>query len=295
LRLVRSLCTSLMDSEAALHTAGETLARLLQLLIAWGALDEDAFDLTALAAAREALHDSDSLGSVANLVRSARRTASSMRERLSADFWTLLLDLEASLAERPGAAPSESEALQRAEAALRTLASLSGLAQENMNRGAGWRFLDMGRRVERAVNTCRIVRTLAHAEATVDDLDLVLDLIDSQITYRARYLVGVAMTPVRDMVMLDPFNPRSVAFQVAAMKEHLAALPSLLEDGMMEQPNRILLPIAAQLEASDAAGLDEEAVLAIEQTLLRLSSAVSDRYFLQGANAAPTVKLSGLG
>ena len=34
-----------------------------------------------------------------------------------------------------------------------------------------------------------------------------LDLIDSQITYSSRYLVGVALAPVRDMALLDPFNP----------------------------------------------------------------------------------------
>ena len=48
----------------------------------------------------------------------------------------------------------------------------------------------------------------------IDDLDLLLDLVDCQITYRARYLVGVALAPVRDLAMLDPFNPRSVAFQI---------------------------------------------------------------------------------
>jgi len=63
---------------------------------------------------------------------------------------------------------SEADALQQAETALRILAALSGLSQENMNRAAGWRFLDMGRRIERGVNTCQFARTLAPAEATTD-------------------------------------------------------------------------------------------------------------------------------
>ncbi len=107
-----------------------------------------------------------------------------------------------------------------------------------MNRVAGWRFLDMGRRIERGVNICRFTRTLADDDATIDDLDLLLDLADSQITYRARYLVGLALTPVRDMVMLDPYNTRSLAFQVVTLKDHLAALPALLDDGMLEEPDR---------------------------------------------------------
>src|SRR6202012_6022313 len=149
---------------------------------------------------------------------------------LSADFWTLLLSLETSLAEGAQSIFSEADALQQVESALQILAALSGRAQENMNRVAGWRFLDMGRRIERGINTCRITRTFAHDGATPDDLDLLLDLADSQITYRARYLVGLALTPVRDMVILDPFNTRSLAFQVTSIKEHLAALPSLQAD-----------------------------------------------------------------
>jgi uncharacterized circularly permuted ATP-grasp superfamily protein/uncharacterized alpha-E superfamily protein len=294
LRLVRSLCTSLMDSEAALHSTGETLGRLLKLLIGWGALEEDALDLRAIEAARRALFEAEAVGSVIHLVRAARRTAASMRERLSADFWTLLLDLEGRLVE-PGSDPlSEAGALRQVEAALQLLAALSGLAQENMNRGAGWRFLDMGRRIERGINTCRITRTLADENATIDDLDLLLDLADSQITYRARYLVGLALRPVRDMVMLDPFNTRSAAFQVFQIRAHLAALPSLLDDGMLEAPTRIVLPLATELETADAAAVGVRRMLAVEQALMKLSDAVADRYFLQGANAVPTTKLAAL-
>jgi uncharacterized alpha-E superfamily protein len=294
LRLVRSLCTSLMDSEAALHGSGETLARLQQLLISWGALGETDLGRRASEVAAAALNDQDASGSVITLVRAARSTAASMRERLSADFWALLLDLESRLLERAPHELSEAQALEQVETALRILAALSGLAQENMNRGAGWRFLDMGRRIERGVNTCRFTRAVAGGEATIDDLDLLLDLADSQITYRARYLVGLAATPVLDMVILDPFNTRSVAFQVFAVKNHLAELPTLLDDGMLEEPNRILLPLATQMETADAIHLDFDTILTFEQTLMRLSDAVADRYFLQGANAVPTARLAAL-
>jgi uncharacterized circularly permuted ATP-grasp superfamily protein/uncharacterized alpha-E superfamily protein len=294
LRLARSLCTSLMDAEAAIHGVGETLVRLQELLIAWGALDKEALGGRALDAARVALHDQGAYGSVIYLVRAARRTASSMRERLSADFWSLLVSLEQGLASPAKDVISEADALAQVEAALQILAALSGLAQENMNRAAGWRFLDMGRRIERGINTCRFARTFAGEDATLDDLDLLLDLADSQITYRARYLVGLAVTPVRDMVLLDAFNTRSLAFQVGTLQEHLAALPSLVDDGMLEAPRRILVVLATEVETADAAAITVDHTLAFENSLLSLSGAIADRYFLQGANAVPTVKLGGL-
>jgi len=292
LRLARSLCASLMDADAAIHGTGETLVQIEDLLFAWGALGDDAGPRNALDAARVALHDETAFGSAVNLVRKARRTASSMRERLSADFWALLVGLEQTLAS-PGAL-SEADALAQVEQALQSLAALAGLTQENMNRAAGWRFLDMGRRIERGINTCRFTRALAGEAATLDDLDLLLDLADSQITYRARYLVGLALTPVRDMVMLDPFNARSLAFQVETLQGHLAALPTLVEDGMLEPPARILVVLATEVETARAAALGPERTRDFEDALGRLSTAIGDRYFLQGANAVPTVKLGGL-
>jgi uncharacterized circularly permuted ATP-grasp superfamily protein/uncharacterized alpha-E superfamily protein len=294
LRLVRSLCTSLMDAEAAVHGSGETLVRLQELLIAGGALDERALGARALDAAQLALQNTKAAGSVITLVRKARRAVMSMRERLSTDFWTLLLNLENDLTDRRRLLSSEADALQLVESALRVLAALSGLSQENMNRTAGWRFLDMGRRVERGVETCRFTRSLAHGEATNDDLDLLLDLADSQITYRARYLVGLALTPVRDMVVLDPFNTRSVAFQVFALRDHMAALPVMVDDGMMEPPMRILRRLCTEMETAQAQDIDPTATVRFETALLSLSNAVADRYFLRGATARPVVKAGGL-
>jgi uncharacterized circularly permuted ATP-grasp superfamily protein/uncharacterized alpha-E superfamily protein len=294
LRLVRSLCTSLMDSDGARHSAGATLGQLQGLLIAWGAADKEALSGRAVEAVSAALHDEAAYGSVVSLVRSARRTAANVRERLSEDFWKLLLDLEATLGNAAHDPLTEAEGLTRAEAALRGLATLSGLAGENMNRIAGWRFLDMGRRLERGVNACRFARQFARDNATLDELDLLLDLSDSQITYRARYIVGIALTPVRDLVMLDPYNPRSAGFQVQALKAHLDVLPPLLDDGMLEEPDRLITGLASAVETQNAATLSAEKVLVFEQQLMSLSNAIAARYFLQGSNATPTKKTRGL-
>ena len=122
-----------------------------------------------------------------------------------------------------------------------------------MNRAAGWRFLDMGRRAERAINTARFARQFAYDEAGDEDLDVLLTLVDCQITYRSRYLVGPLLAPVRDLVVLDPYNPRSVAFQVAALNDHIAGLPSLKEHGLIERPQR--LAVGAAGDADDGGGL----------------------------------------
>jgi uncharacterized circularly permuted ATP-grasp superfamily protein/uncharacterized alpha-E superfamily protein len=189
---------------------------------------------------------------------------------------------------------AEPEIVDCVERALHTLAALSGLMDENFNRVAGWNFLDLGKRVERAINTCRFARQFADAGPTMDSLDALIELIDSQITYRSRYLSGAALAPVLDMAMLDPYNPRSVSFQIARIDDHLSALPALVDDGVMEAPRRLAVRLRSELETEEARRLSPGAILKIEQRLNGLADAVAKRYFLQGGDARRPDKRSQL-
>ena len=175
--------------------------------------------------AEAALTRRDCEGSLPRLVAGARSAASVIRDRLSPDAWRALNDLVAAIDAPLPAGSSESVMLDRVERALRIISSFSGLAQENMTRLAGWRFLELGRRIERAILTCRFVREFADPHAPDGALDVLLELCDSQITYRQRYVMIAARAPVIDLVMLDPNNPRSVIYQLDRVEAHLAALP----------------------------------------------------------------------
>ena len=165
---------------------------------------------------------------------------------------------------------------------------------ENFNRVSGWAFIDLGKRMERAINTCRFARQFADNDPTIEALDALLELVDSQITYRSRYLAGAALAPTLDITLLDPFNPRSVAFQMRRIDEHLASLPALVDDGMMEPQRRLAVSLRADLEAEDARRLDAKRVLVVEQKLLALANAISERYFSHSSDPAPADKRSKL-
>jgi uncharacterized alpha-E superfamily protein len=151
LRLIRALGTPLRDpakgtsngSSTALHS----LERIQRLLVTWGATSQTARANPARVAA-EALQSAEKFGSAFSLVRSAQRTATSLRERLSPDAWQVITEMVERLGEE---VEDDDGVLSAAELTLQELASFAGLVQENMNRAAGWRFLDMGRRAERAV------------------------------------------------------------------------------------------------------------------------------------------------
>jgi uncharacterized alpha-E superfamily protein len=128
---------------------------------------------------------------------------------------------------------------------------------------------------------CQQMRLFAADDANIDDLTTLLDLNDSQISYRARYLTGLALAPVRDLIALDPFNPRSLAFQVARIREHLDALPSLQDDGMAEAHQVLATEIAALLAISGAEKFGADVAASFENRLYALSDAIGRRFFLQ--------------
>jgi uncharacterized alpha-E superfamily protein len=138
------------------------------------------------------------------------------------------------------------------------------------------------------------VRTFAGEQATADDLDVLLDLIDSQITYRSRYLIGAALIPVRDMALLDPFNPRSVSFQIGQLRTHLDTLPTLDNDGLPEEPKRFIELFAGEIAAATADDIEVGSVLAFEQTLMRFAESIASRYFLQHPEGLKVQSTSGL-
>jgi uncharacterized circularly permuted ATP-grasp superfamily protein/uncharacterized alpha-E superfamily protein len=294
LRLVRCLCSRAVDPDAPIAGAQKSIERLKSLLVAWGAIHVDQLDATSAEAGEAALRDPLNNGSALSIARHARDAASVIRERLTPQTWQLIGRLKNIILEAPQRSLGESEILDYVDEALTAIAALAGLFDENFNRGAGWIFYELGRRIERGINTCRLARQFAYQEATEHNLDVLLDLIDSQITYRSRTLIGVALAPVRDMALLDPFNPRSVAFQAKLIVEHIAALPLLRQDGFPEEPLRLATLLSAELAAEYADNIEDQRILAFEQKLAALAEAIASRYFLQGASQARAEKVLGL-
>ena len=289
------LTACLLDGAGSVSMATEdraTSARIRALLHAWGAVP--ATEGPAARLAHHALSDGGMWGSALAHALSARRNASSLRERLSGETWRALSSLREVLEAPAEGTDSEAALLDRAERALSLTAALAGLAQENMNRAGGFAFVDLGRRVERAVHACRFALEFGAAGASTDDLGVLLELADSRISYGARYILGVALAPVRDMVLLDPYNPRSLAFQVERLAERLAGLPSLRQDGVAEAPVRLVASLAGEVAGAEAGTLPLEAVAAWETRLWEIAEAVAARYFPGGSDAARPETLATL-
>jgi uncharacterized circularly permuted ATP-grasp superfamily protein/uncharacterized alpha-E superfamily protein len=283
LRVVRALVNRASDSDEA---AARVLARIDALLGAWEAVPTELPNVKPVLVAAAALQRHDLPGALPYLVDAAQSAASVIRDRFSPDAWLALTDLSELINASIDQPPTESAMFERINAALRIIASFSGLAQENMSQLAGWRFLELGRRIERAIATCRFVRQFAF-ERLDGALDVLLELADSQITYRLRYVMVAAPVPVIDLVVLDPNNPRSLAYQLARIETHLAALPQRGDDGRLSPPEQIATALATRFRTVEAGALDIENFFGAEDALMRLADVIASTYFTTHERAQP--------
>ncbi len=184
------------------------------------------------------------------------------------------------------------EALDLLDRRVITLAAFGGLASEGMTRGQGWRFLDMGRRLERSLHTLGLLRgTLVDVSPGLPEgplLDSLLEIADSALTFRRRYLGSLHATPVLDLLLVDENNPRSLAYQLAALAEALDNLPQL-PNAAEPHGRQLLLDALSRLQNADLAALAEPDfahrrstldtfLSALEAELPKLSDALTRTY-----------------
>lgn len=281
LRVVRAVASRLVDAEAN----GGTVSRLISLILAAGAAETSEGPTQPVRIALAALSERNVFNAAPRLAEASRRAASVIRDRLSPDAWRAVADLEILLS-RPLASHTPSDMHERANEALRLVAAFSGLAQENMVRHNGWRFLEIGRRIDRGLAVARAARLMG-LRSEIADLDALLELADSQITYRIRYVMQAARIPVLDLVLLDDGNPRALAFQADRIREALSALPGHAPAGMLAPADRLASRLASELETADAGALDIEAIMGYEQALMRISDEIALAYFTHRRPAAP--------
>ena len=222
---------------------------------------------------RAATHPEEALS---QRLRQMARTAFNLRDRMSADNWRTLNQLTGDPVFRRGA--TLPTALAWLDRAVTSMITLSGFVLDGMTRNIGWRFLSIGRRVERLQQLCTALQ-VATQEGRTHGLDWLLDLADSTGTYRSRYLVAPEWLPVLDLLMRDETNPRSLAFQVKGMSDYIAKLE--LSHGRFASD--VLAPGQAALANLTPADLHPEsaAVADVLEQLRRGAGAVSDEVSLK--------------
>ncbi len=180
-----------------------------------------------------------------------------VRDRVSNDTWRILHHLGRDFSTgRKGGSSTVGEVLGLLDSLLLHLSALAGMAKENTTRGLGWRFLDLGRRLERCQFTLDLVDVLDSASADGrQGLEAVLEVLDSSITYRSRYFAELRFAQAMDLILVDETNPRSLLFQLLAVQRHLDALPRLQENPFLRRDQAVAVQAVTDLRLVDFTAL----------------------------------------
>ncbi|MEX2643989.1 MAG: circularly permuted type 2 ATP-grasp protein [Acetobacterales bacterium] len=184
-----------------------------------------------------------------------------VRDRLSADAWRIISRLnDHAVWQEPALGIEIETARANLDEMVTLVSAFSGMEMENMTRGMGWTFLDIGRRVERALHGTMLLDALllTRQGERRGTLELLLELADCAITYRTRYISTPQLAPVVDLLLVDDSNPRSVLFQLRRLEDRLRALPRGEEAFGLAPEQRILRDLLTRLELADVHDLCAE-------------------------------------
>ena len=200
----------------------------------------------------EALYGNGPFESVATVLNQVQTAAWNVRDWFSMDSWRVINRLE------DFSDTTADDPLELLDETLFTLSAFSGLAMESMTRGLGWRFLDMGRRLERAINHTTLIRIglgKLCAESK-NALEALLEVAASIMTYRSRYRTTYQLAPVLDLLVIDESNPKSLAFQCSQLAAHVEHLPRENHRRFSSSEERLALEMTTAVRLLDLTGLD---------------------------------------
>jgi uncharacterized alpha-E superfamily protein len=204
-----------------------------------------------------------------------------LRERLSSEHWGLIRSMREDFAKRlevpEGEIPTLAQVLPALDRLALQLAAVTGAQTDRMTRDHGWRLLTVGRLLERLIGLAERLRAFIDAQAlgSVAGIELLLELFDSVITFRARYQRHEDLLALADLLVLDSANPRAFAGVLRRLRTELGKLPGQPES---LKPLLDLLPAeGAGITLESLRGADDAA---IAQALRTLSGSLSRRAFL---------------
>ncbi len=224
--------------------------------------------------------------------------ASAVRDRISLDAYRILNRIDNELTETPIGTRDVATAIEQMNVLISDLLAFSGLVSESMTRTHGWRFLELGRRIERAFQTAELLtNTLIHPVAKEGSLlEPVLFATDSLMTYRVRYLLQLQPAAAMDLLITDDSNPRSIMFQLNRIDRLIGQLPTDPTEVGLGEDERLAKDLLNHVQLSkpfDLAAVSENGKRTVLETLLtrliddlpRLSDAIAARYLIHTGRA----------
>ncbi|MBA4783768.1 MAG: circularly permuted type 2 ATP-grasp protein [Rhizobiales bacterium] len=204
--------------------------------------------------------------------------AAHIRDRFSMDGTVALNDISKTVRQMKNTVAAGDDMARAMSVLLRKLSGFSGLVHENMYRFTGWRFLNIGRAIERAASLTSLLASFADSAAPEGSLDFAIEIADSAMSHRRRYAVSTNRSTVVDLLGLDPLNPRSVMYQLREISDHVSYLPGTETHRQLQPFQRTLLQSETNLAMMVPEKLTTRALIKLGLRLGRLSDELTTAY-----------------
>lgn len=241
---------------------------------------------------------------IAPAVSEIIRLSSLVRDWISPETWQQLHRAGSEFFEQLNQPTSDLSSLADAfDDLVLTLASAMGLVDNGMIRGPAWRFLDIGRRIERARTSATFLGSILEGAIYEDaaTLKMVIEVADCQMTYRSRYLDDIHQNAVFDLCVTDSTNPRSIISQLEAISQHVDVLPDSTGDPLRNDEKRLAMSALHRVRMLTSEDLGAEnsppltAVLAHVQDAMRdLANLLERKYLLHSGTPRQLIDNTGV-
>jgi len=234
---------------------------------------------------RMLMYDADSPSSIVSTIAATRESARRARETLSTELWEAINTTWRAI-------PSGRVRTMRSPAAFSWVrertALVFGIADSTMSRDEGWQFLVLGRAIERADMTARLLTTTALSGIPTAAWTYTLRACGAYETFLRTYRGLETDRGAAEFLLLDRLFPRSVVYALGRAEQCLENLESSgSRAGFSDEAQRLLGRARAELEYRPLADIVQSLPHDMEQlqrTCTLATDAISRRYF-EGAVA----------
>ncbi len=241
----------------------------------------------------ESVFDKSQSTSLRSVLDELFRLGSIVRDRISLDTWRIIRRIDKGFLPARYGVTNLSDVSTMTDELITELAAFSGTIMESMTRTQAFRFLELGRRVERSLQIMNLVKNcfIPMPQVPGPIMETVLEVADSLMTYRSRYLANLQLAAVLDLLLTDETNPRSLAFQFIQLSNHVKRLPRNQTQTGHTTEQRLAMTLLHSVRMLDIQEVAETHSLGNHESLERMiesweaqlpqfSEAISHRYLV---------------
>lgn len=183
------------------------------------------------------LADENSPNSILNALHAVRENIRTSRDEVPVETWEQINELNIYITENVNKGINRSKRHEFLDGVIQGCQQINGLLSGTMSQGAGWQFLRVGRNLERADMTTRILDAGAAAIINSTDTDPasnlnqlvwgnVLTSLSAYLPYRKAMRAKVKGEDVIAFLIEDECFPRSLNFCLTHMQDAVSNLPN---------------------------------------------------------------------